>query len=733
MQQSFNISDALGTERQFMPRPDGDYIERLNGLNAMTAGKPDTSNAEQAAKSLDALTSALTNFQVDENKRQEEWANEVATRLVNSHTPEEIVKMNMIDAAQQAGYVDITANPYFQAVASKTQGKVLNSLLDNKYHELYDNTPAKSAEEEQARYNQFMQDSMKDYIKSSPNPINQTAFGEGFNEANLVTLVQAGKNYVQKQTVNGQQEVLAHAVGTLDKLAVDYPNLPKNALTWQTQAVFNDVRLASLPTEARIKIATNFAQNLLSTGRITYDKFKQMADNVTIATNTDGSEQKMSDVLPMFGLKNATVSYLQQYQDKVIRAQKDAWIKAKDEKKVTSDLDALQEKDPDKYRELYPAGQQAIAAIKLQKREDEIKAMEKARLAARQQMMMAKANNGLGNVLAFVNGRQFDHNGQIAGSLSLGADQSAVFAQAKNIIEQKYAGSPMLASKLVKLLNAPNLIQAKRAYQAQLNSTLSSISDDTMSDYIDGDGKIINSTLETWIGAYQRTGGAIRTAIGNKAFAAIAAIVNLSGVTGSMQTGLQRFAQWNNLTDADKSLYNDKVGSMAMNDYINVTTVSGEPQSISTAECPKVGSLVKQLAAILCSSGTDANEAVYQAADAVTNNMLYYHGAIMPRYAFSGDNEALGAVRGQVFDQFAYNCSQEATGSPAYASDVDVEYTNDGSLIFKYGDVVDKYSPALVMQYLQEVVNNGGSGSADTSTTASDTLDFDIGNSVFDY
>lgn len=312
-----DISDKVGTARQFMPRADSTYQGNYRGISPVQAQASMGSDVDLAANLL-KLGDALNGYLMSHEHYRDEMGHIMAERMVNSETPEDIKRLNTIDAAQQYGYADASANPYFRAYAEKIRGGFLAARMKQEYDQKYSMDPAKSLEEEARRYNEFSSNWKANNITGDRSPSNVTAFDDGFNESQLVNMSTLSNQWVSTKHQEDIINTYAFLNSKLGGLIANSEEIlaNKNEMTKRVQEILNAGRLAGLPAQYRIQLMEKWAQQFVQTGHIPADRFWQMAQNVTIQTGIDGETVHLSDILDEQTYKTMAAEYNASYMSR---------------------------------------------------------------------------------------------------------------------------------------------------------------------------------------------------------------------------------------------------------------------------------------------------------------------------------------------------------------------------------------------------------------------------------
>ena len=111
-----DVSNALGTARQFSPRPDSLYQGRYGGLSVQQA-TADISKSAELAENMNKLNAVVQGYLVQHEKYLDTRGQLEAENLINGLSADDIKKLSVVDAAQASGIVSSMDNPYFLAHA----------------------------------------------------------------------------------------------------------------------------------------------------------------------------------------------------------------------------------------------------------------------------------------------------------------------------------------------------------------------------------------------------------------------------------------------------------------------------------------------------------------------------------------------------------------------------------------------------------------------------------------
>jgi len=400
-----------------------------------------------------------------------------AQRMIQGESEESIRKLNAIDAAQQEGFADSLSNPYFRANAERLRGGFLSTVMKNQYDEKYALTPARTAQEEANRYNQFAKDWQKENLEGDSAPVNMTAFSTGFNENQLINMGNLMATWEKKNYENEVTTTMASVQSQLGDVIKEAPELLKSngLVTQRVQEIFNNVRLMGLPAQYRAKLLNDFAEEFIKTGHIDGTRLSQMMDNITIQTNFDGTEMKASQLVDMMSFKTMASEYSAQFHTQ----EKYDWVEAQRKtgslKGALAEIAEWRQTDPEKAREY----NKLIPSIKAGIEHDEA---ERAAEMRRRMAATGRTRSGGGNrgstdpaaasdiISAWVNGNDIV-NGLPVKTYTI--DKDILYGTALPLL-QRFVGEGNWDSTY-RLMDMPQLSGMRESFSTSLANILSSI------------------------------------------------------------------------------------------------------------------------------------------------------------------------------------------------------------------------------------------------------------------
>lgn len=692
------ISNAVGTARQFIPQPDGVYQGRYQGLG-VSQGSFTQPKVVDVADSLAKLSDALQGYTVNHEKYLNAKGEIEATDMINGMSAGAIEKLNAIDAAQLEGYADSAANPYFTAYAEKLRGTFLGARMKQDYDAKYAMEPAKSAEEEMKRYANFMKEWRDAHLKNS-SPQNQLSFDRGFYENSMVNMGNLASSWNKKKNEEDVVVTMANMQSELGDVIHNSVDLLREngAMTNRVQTIFNEGRLMGLPPQYRQKLLEDFTQEIIKTGRIPEKRLSQMLDRITIQTSMDGSTIKASDLLDMQSVRTMASQYNRQF----ITQEKYDWVKKFRKmgevgyKKAIVEVTNLRSTDPEKaveFNSLLP---------ELRSKIDHDIAEKK--MAMRQTMGLqggrsggtsstGGSNGGLkdaekikGIIGAWASGNTM-YDGITINSYTLNKD--AMYPVAWN--ELMYYAENENSDAFFRLMDMKQLADIKSSFGADLASKLASIkpSDDGGVN-IGGD-----EAMMSLVRMITTNPNNVEHSFGADVAKQARFLKSLIDVSGDFNTGLRMFANYNN-ADPDVVSQNKELVEKQMNGYTiegvrHLDSVYGNGTYDTVRFDSNMNSDLRDeivdLATAYTTCGYTPSDAVNKAGADVIDNFQTYHWGAFPKAVYNNigtpDDEGYFS---HALDQLCYRAAGD--GNPADSVHISynrytqmfyaVDWSNDG-------------------------------------------------------
>lgn len=625
------ISNALGTARQFTPKPDSLYQGRYKdmGVSQAYAGQ---SSWTTLADNMSKLNNALQSYAVAHEKFLDSTGLDKAQDLIKSKSPEDIEKLNLMDSAQTAGLIDVGSNPYFKAYAEKLRGNFLGARIKQDYDAEFADKPAKSAEDELKRFNKYVSDYRKGIVENAP-PSNTVAFDRGFYENSLTNATNLVTSYNKKKNEEYVVNTMSEITNEMGDIINDAPQLlaaDNHSFSDRVREIFNAGRLMGLPPQYRQKLADDFMKRLVETGAIPTERLNQMADAVIVQTDMAGNEKKLSDIVDMNTLAEANLSFNMRYD----RTRMEKFVKdygsSKQYNKFLQETEAMRYSNPREYRFRMSIAPQVEA--------EENKQIAKADRERRAFLSsINRKNGGSGSsskkitdkeimnstINAWVNGNTYTP--QYGTISNMKFDEPLFTSCVMN--EMSYLASVGATTGITKLLSMPQVSSIKKDLVTQVNSSLASI-------HFDSQGNVAYDTnAENLVKWFQADPAGASFFYGGSTSNEAQVICGLITSTGSLDTAMNYYATWNTKSTDEKKLALSNIQKYYDVDaaYGAENLRDGEKTAFTITADPSLNSTWRTLTAILRMRGMGEEDSQNEAGKMLAQNLFYFRGLLCPK------------------------------------------------------------------------------------------------------
>lgn len=623
------ISNALGTARQFAPKPDATYQGRYKDIGVSQV-HPTQSSWTTLADNISKLNNALQSYAVSHEKYLDSTGLDKAQDMIKSKSPEDIEKLNLIDGAQSEGVLDVGSNPYFKAYAEKLRGNFLSARLKQNYDDEYANTPAKSAEEELNRYNEYVQNYRDSLLEKAP-PSNLEAFDRGFYENSLTNATNLVGAYNKKKNEEYVVNTMSDITNELGDIIDEAPELLKDnhSFTERVREAFNATRLMSVPAQYRQKLVNDFTNQCVEAGIFPFERLSQMMENVVVQTDMAGNTKTIADMVDINALKDINMAYELKYD----RKQVDDWVKqygdTKQADKFEEETEALKYTNPREYKKRSLAMPQIHQAQENKKKEEE--ALKRARIAAANRSAGSGSNSSKiadtdainQTIGAWLNGDTIV--GGYGTIRNMKFDEGAFTSCVMNQLQ--YMASNGYYAGCTKLMSMPQVNSIKADLASQFGSSLAGV-------HLDDNGNAVYDDnvkyLVEWVN--KDPAGAMYLFSGSNSNEALI-ISGLSATMGGIDNAMKGYAVWNSKSSDERK---NAIGLMQK--YYDAGGVENiwdgsTDATISITNSPYLKTTWETLSAINYFSGASSIEDAQNLAGAtIVRNTWYFRGGAFPKY-----------------------------------------------------------------------------------------------------
>ena len=677
-----DISNAIGTARQFTPQPDAGYIGKYHGINISHAkASIDTSLGENMAR----LGSALLGYTVNHEKMLDATGYENAQRMLNQMSAEDIEKLSVIDAAQTHGFVDDTANPYFRAYADKLRGSFLSSRAKLDYDETYAMTPAKNMDEEAKRYADFVKEK-KDLYKDTAE--NLYAFENGFMEGSLTHLNKLWSDHQQKRR---QEDIIITMTMTNQQLGKITENTVAlkaeggmERVIEEAQTVWNAPRLMGLPPEHRRKLLEDWAMELIKTGHLGKDDFNTLMDGLTIQTRMDGTEEKASSLLNGQTYATMAAEYNRHFLTKELNDTINRYIEAEDADGWFSLVEEKRETDPDNALTYAQYTSHVLNAIRANQK-SRAKAHErqlKADLKEQQRAAEAVERNRTANqaITNWMNGGD-SVNGVYLKSLGLKPED--VREPMMNTLNHLIANEDIDGVICLMSIPLPGADDVKKTIRARMQTNFECVTTTSI------ENPRFREGVKDALLFCAHNANAMEGLFGEKVAREAMTLQLLTDTSGSFDDGLSFYAAWHSTPEETRRAFKAQAEGIIDQQQFKLRDMKGlegGEKDCTVFDNPDLERDITQMAAALLVKGYGSPKAAVEAAaEKVKDNFYLFRGTAIPK-------SCLNIIPGE---------------NPHYLADALKEWAGDDVLFCRYNRQSQTFSfgegaPELTLFHAQQ-------------------------------
>lgn len=727
------IASAIGTEMQFMPQPEKGYQENVGGVQGVRGTTPASSSASMLASATSDFNNAWLSFLTDREKRMNDAGLTEANRMISSTSAEDRERLSTIDLAMTYGFGSNVDNPYFIAYSDKLRGQALGDATRIAYNEQYGDSPAKTPEEEVARYDNFASSYKQRYLDDGL-VSNDVAFNQGFNDKHIENQTQLASNHVERDISDRIAETFNNMKSQIGSLIYDAPSMSFDTIQQKAQEIFNQGKLMALNPEQRQALVDTFTKEMLSTGTIKdFPAFKKMMDNISVETRLDGTSVSMSDLVDPMALDTINLEYRKAHVSNLKMANRKKYGKDNNLDRVMGDVIKGLQSNSRTARDDAEELMGQLPEIHGLQREHKAAMAKAAKAQATKLKGALKTQAGLEaaaeNINAYMNGDggvAFDgyHNkiGEpMVGGKAVDADtKKMAFLKAQQDILSSDDDEDTKGQRLMKLYSYPGVNDIRSQLS---NSILMEINSATSQD-VESNGA--PNSIIYMVRARQSNKGQFAGVFGKKVDTAIGAIQKFADASGEADAdnalirGYSNYCKIKDMDDTTKNAYASQFRGMiskgwSIDDMEDWGDSSAYAPSIQLSDA-RILDTAQDKFMLYGPAINDTSRAVLETASDIAESYAYFHGAVFPKNCFNSGVASEQTWAKQALETYLYDFADKTNTD---VDDVSVNYDdNTGSWSFysKTTGASQIYSASDMRNEIQWIAtkpadtDDGGSG-----------------------
>jgi hypothetical protein len=324
------VSNALAINNQQTQTQRGVYQKRLQSPQVASA----TPSISNLASSLGILGGTLEKSYQDQEKRNEKLGIDAAEKIVAGQTDQDLHKLSAIEMlGNYTPDKELQDNPYAIVTIEKMRGSYMASQGYDEYSEWRaQQPPVKTASDELARYNSFMDKKRSSTLATTTNV---DAFNKGFNEKSIPNQLTVASQQRSEQAIELRAIQKGTIQASIGQLVQQSDQTGDEEFSKGLNSIFADARISWMPIPERVQFAQE-AMKQLATTTGDFGRIEKISKEVVLGTDREGKEIKIGDVAD-------TTSYKQ------VAEQRTSQIYGENVQKSIKDLQGLSVADQNAY------------------------------------------------------------------------------------------------------------------------------------------------------------------------------------------------------------------------------------------------------------------------------------------------------------------------------------------------------------------------------------------------
>lgn len=649
---------AIGTSLQFMPQPDKQGVESLQGIKGVTGsvGTGDIGGAS-ASKGLDALTGAFATYLDTKDKQFQTEMWEGAKNILARASEEDLQKLNSIEIATKYGYATLIDNPYFHAYTDNLIGEHNAQLAYTDYNTLFADRPARTPEEEAQRFDKWMLDRANSYLSTKPQT-NATAFQEGFTSKKHDVF----QNMMQQRSTKEVSDKVAIAQASistdLQNISYNATNRPVEDVIADYQQVLDKSRMIAMQPEFTYKMLQSIPMALAKYGRMNIGDIKRVMDSLDVEVRLDGTTRKASAFVSVNEYAPAAIAWQQSHTTQFKLDTVNKYKADKDLSRMDMDIAKLyQSQNPADWNTAQTMeswrGDVAHAQAQIQ-RSRKTATTSAVKTATKQAQMQDDETLWKANIQLALDGnaKATDIFGNAEGVVrrrdGKEADKAIRDKVLFNIMAETLGNENMdYASRLKRvsqLMHYKGANEFSETYGKRLLNNMLNLSDTDLQAGFFADPEYVNLYNMYLASTPTDFAGAFGTKVSD-AFSTIRGLGEASGYnnTDAFAIGISKWKAASKMSQDEKNSYNSQI-TKYINDVKNTYGAAPDIQgmaNISTGTYDTItvdrlngSSTFYNIAAMYMYNGMPVDRAVEMAGNDIRDNYVYKWGAVIPKTLF---------------------------------------------------------------------------------------------------
>lgn len=651
-----NVSNAVGTQRQFTAQPQNVYEKRLAQVNGHVAVEAaNNTDGLRLAQSLGVLSDSLDAQLESKEKNMEKIGVADAERVAAGLTEEDWKTRDALTLLNKYGKFQTADNPYAVALIEKMRGKYFSAKFDGDY-QLWrrDQKEPKNSSEEAGMYQKYMHDKFGEVSGISTN---QDAFNQGYFDNFMPQTVGHVNSFIKNKSADLDTQRVAGTAADLGNVTLNYHTMTKEQKTQTVNDIIAKAYVAHASDGEVVqqvdKFITEYAER---TGDV--DFLGHAWNNIMVGTDDKGQPRKLGNTVDMaHAVKVAEAA-------KRIRNDKDVFDTTEKLSKMSvpdiyKTMEAM-EKDPNQnhmYQTVAPMIDDIIRQRKTEEAKAKVKAFNNMNKTAAESAVSKIITSHIG---LYLNGRTTDaRNKPVANSIAdfkgkvqwtddKGTEHNVEVTPAMvndailnelDYISQNSSDEGEAAARSLKLLKWGAAKDYAQSFAQTLSNELGTLTADKLNP--NGD---LSGNLKSAMVMYHSSRESFKDIFGNDAAKQLGVLNLLQGGTGSMATAANLYAQSRdnrNVPDMVKKVEGEIRQALPITTMDGFQTIDGGTSTVDMNPDTMLGTnwdmheRVRETAeTLMYTGGYTKDQAITAAKKYAQDNYATYRGTAIPKGIF---------------------------------------------------------------------------------------------------
>lgn len=252
------VSNTLGTQRQFTPQPQDPYSLRLRSLRVPVGNYSGAAgDAAALANSLGLLGQAIINEGIGKEARRKKYA-ELSKHVISEATPDDMENLRSMELLNKYHpEFNLSDNPYAVANVERAKGQMITARVKSEFEN--DPTIYNTSEEAVKAFEDNLREARDAYAANSDNLY---AFDDGVFSTHVNDILQVADKQRKDKSARMKQEALITATSKADGIVQASLTLPVEQTVEALKSFANENRMYNLTPKEAFELYNGLVQGI---------------------------------------------------------------------------------------------------------------------------------------------------------------------------------------------------------------------------------------------------------------------------------------------------------------------------------------------------------------------------------------------------------------------------------------------------------------------------------------